>query len=123
MNRHLDGRGRTGINSLREDDRFKRSSAHRMVDSALELYSTGVSTVLRKSGAPIPQAKGAESFRGGRIATAPLRRYVDGEAQRQVFAVLFDQGRRLSAKDCAEIGRVANMARNSIANVRAARNA
>jgi exoribonuclease R len=110
MKRHLDGRAAAGFTS------------HKLVDAALELYSTGVSTLLRKSGAPIPQAKGAESFRGGRVATAPLRRYVDGQAQRQVLAVLFGQGRRLSAKDCAEIGRVANMARNSIANVRAARN-
>jgi exoribonuclease R len=122
IKRQLDLRATTGFYSFGEDDGFTRSSAHKMVDSALELYSTGVSTLLRESGAPIPQAKGAESFRGGRVATAPLRRYVDGEAQRQVLAVLFGQGRRLSAKDCAEIGRVANMARNSIANVRAARN-
>jgi exoribonuclease R len=101
---------------------FQRSRAHRLVDSSLDLYSAGVATLLRKAGAPIPQAKGADSSRGGRVATAPLRRFIDGEAQRQALAAVLGEGPRITAAECKEIGKIANEARNSIATVRAARN-
>jgi exoribonuclease R len=123
--RELAGRMDHKQASLAVDDGrhgFQRSRGHRLVDSALDLYSAGVSTLIRKAKEPIPQAKGADCSRGGRVATAPLRRYIDGEAQRQALAVILDQGPRISAAECKEIGKVANEARNSIATIRAARN-
>lgn len=108
----LDDSGRTG---------FQRSRGHRLVDAALDLYSCGVFNLLREAKAPVPESKGADSSRGGRLATAPLRRYVDGEAQRQAVAVLCQHGRILTATECKEIGKASNQARNSVKNIRATR--
>jgi len=106
-----------------DDDRFdgfRRTRGHRLVDSALNLYASSLSELVRKEKASVPEATGAEhSTRGGRVATAPLRRYIDGEAQRQALAVLCNYGRPMSVKECKNIGKIANEARNSIANFRA----
>lgn len=101
-------------------NRFQRTRGHRLVDSSLDLYASALSRLMRKAKAPVPEAVGADySTRGGRVATAPLRRYIDGEAQRQVLAVLCSYGRPMSVKECRAVGKIANEARNSIANFRA----
>lgn len=101
---------------------FERTRAHRLVDASLDLYGSTLWYLLRQAKAPVPVAAGADISRGGRVATAPLRRYIDGEAQRQALAVLCGYGEVLSAKECKEIGRTSNEARNSISNFRALRN-
>jgi hypothetical protein len=100
---------------------FRRSRSHRIVDSCLDIYSFAGARLLRRKQAPLPVARGADVSRGGRLATAPLRRYIDGQAQRQILAVLCSFGDPLSLEDCRKAGKVANNARNAIANVRAGR--
>lgn len=100
---------------------FRRSRSHRIVDSCLDMYSFVGARLLRRKQAPFPVARGAAVSRGGRLATAPLRRYIDGQAQRQILAVLCSFGDPMSLEDCRRAGRVANNARNAIANVRAGR--
>jgi RNB domain len=102
-------------------DGFRRTRAHRLVDAALDLYAYASAGLLRRANAPIPRVVGADASRGGRVATAPLRRYIDGQAQRQLLAVLCDYGRPMSLAECKDVAKVANNARNSIANVRSVR--
>jgi len=103
-----------------DDNGFQRTIGHRLVDSALDLYASVLSELLGKANAPVPEAVGANhAKRGGRVATAPLRRYIDGEAQRQALAVLCDYGSPMSVAECRNAGKIANEARNSMANFRA----
>jgi len=105
-----------------DDTGFQRTRAHRLVDSSLELYASALTKLLKDVRAPIPESSGADySTRGARVATAPLRRYIDGEAQRQALAVLCGYGPQMSAAECKTAGRLANEARNSITNFRARR--
>lgn len=97
---------------------FQLSRSHRLVDYALDLYGSTLSALIRKEGAPMPVAIGADTSRGGRVATAPLRRYIDGEMQRQAVAVLCKTGKKLTMSECKEIGRKANASRNSVSNYR-----
>mmetsp|Transcript_22242 Transcript_22242/g.46786 ORF Transcript_22242/g.46786 Transcript_22242/m.46786 type:complete len:991 (-) Transcript_22242:465-3437(-) len=97
---------------------FQRSRGHRMVDSALELYAFAVSTLMSKAKQPIPRAAGSGADRGGRLGTAPLRRYIDGIAQRQALSVLCNYGNPLSVKECRDATKVAARASDSIANIR-----
>ena len=100
-------------------DGFFRSRGHRLVDAALSLYAYALSGLLRKAKAPIPRARGADASRGGRIATSPLRRAVDGQAQKQALAVCCEFGERMTERDCRRAGTKANEARNAISNIRA----
>ncbi|GAX26767.1 hypothetical protein FisN_9Lh034 [Fistulifera solaris] len=102
-------------------DGFVRTRAHRLVDSALDLYSYAAAALLRRVEAPIPRAQGVGADRGGRIATSPLRRFLDGEAQRQLLAVCCEFGDKLSAKECSEAGILSNERRNKVNNVRSVR--
>ncbi len=97
---------------------FQRSRGHRMVDSSLELYAFAVSTLISRAKQPIPRAAGSGPDRAGRLGTAPLRRYIDGIAQRQALSVLCEYGTPLSAKECRDAMKVANRASYSIANIR-----
>lgn len=109
-----------GNNNLRDDGRdgFQRSRAHRLVDSSLELYGFSVGGLLKRAEAPVPRVAGAGPLRQGRLATAPLRRYVDGMAQRQALSVLCDYGGpALTKAECAEAGKTATEAINSISNI------
>jgi len=99
-------------------DGFRRTRGHRLVDAALDLYAYASTGLLRKVNAPIPRTPGA-----GRVATAPLRRYIDGQAQRQLLAVLCDYGQPMSLAECKEVFKVASDARNAITNIRARRKA
>jgi hypothetical protein len=101
---------------------FVRTRGHRLVDSALDLYAYGTARLMQVSKAPVPRTAGADASRGGRVATAPLRRYIDGVAQRQALAVLCKYGGSpLSLTECIEAGKAATEAKNSITNISAMR--
>jgi len=103
---------------------FRRTPAHRLVDSSLDLYGNVVSTLLSEARAPIPTASGSALSKGGRVGTAPLRRYIDGMVQRQVVAVLCHGGAgeggrqrqrqlgRLTWDECGRANKIATRARN-----------
>lgn len=95
---------------------FQRSLGHRLVDSAMDLYGYAISGLMHRSSTPyLPRVSGTRS---GRVATAPLRRYVDGMAQRQVLSVLCDYGGRpLTNQECIEVGQKATETLNTIENV------
>ena len=113
-------RRRSGNKPSGDDGRdgFRRTRGHRLVDAALDLYAYASTGLLRKANAPIPRTPGA-----GRVATAPLRRYIDGQAQRQMLAVLCGYGQPMSLAECKEIFKAASDARNAITNIRARRKA
>jgi hypothetical protein len=102
-------------------DGFQRTRGHRLVDIALDLYSNECYQLMKKAKAPLPRAIGADVTRGGRIATAPLRRYIDGQTQRQLLAVLCGFGHPMDLQECKAISMAGNEARNAISNVRAVR--
>ena len=102
-------------------DGFVRTRAHRVVDSALDLYSYAAAGLLRRAESLIPRAQGAGADRGGRIATSPLRRFLDGEAQRQLLAVGCNFGKPLSAEECREAGKLSNEMRNKVNSIRSLR--
>lgn len=107
------------IVSTQNRNGFERTRGHRLVDMALDLYGVAVSQLLRSKKAPIPRASGSGSDRMGRVATAPLRRYVDGMAQRQVLSVLCGYGGKpLTVDECQKINAEANDAMDRLANLR-----
>jgi hypothetical protein len=96
---------------------FNRTSGHMIVDRALDLYASGVATLLRQKRASIPRASGAGEDRGGRLGTGPLRRYIDGIAQRQALSVLCHYGGSpMTESECKEANNVAAVAYNAIDN-------
>jgi hypothetical protein len=96
--------------------RFERTRGHVLVDMALDLYSVVITKLLRHYS--IPRASGRGSDRGGRVATAPLRRYVDGMAQRQALSVLCNfGGTPLGNEECQKINRETNEAMNRLDNI------
>lgn len=98
---------------------FQRTRGHRLVDTALDLYGVALSQLLRRKKAPIPRASGSGADRMGRVATAPLRRLVDGMAQRQALSVLCGYGGRpLTVDECREVNAQANEAMDRLANIR-----
>ena len=104
-------------------DGFRRTRGHRVVDVALNLYTNVAMQLLQRIRAPIPRAMGADySTRGGRVGTAPLRRYIDGQIQRQLLALLCHYGTPMTMEECQQVSIVANQANNSINNIRAIRN-
>lgn len=87
--------------------------------SALDLYGQTVAALLRRAKAPIPMSSGSGVSRGGRLGTAPLRRFIDGVAQRQALSVLCEYGGRPMTKDeCIEANVKATQAINTLSNVR-----
>jgi exoribonuclease R len=71
---------------------------------------------------PFVSGSGAVS-RGGRLGTAPLRRYIDGVAQRQALSVLCNfGGPALTKSECIEAGKIATRAKNKLNNIRSLRN-
>ena len=105
-------------------DGFRRTRGNRIVDTSLDLYSYVLAGLMKRKKAFIPQQAGSEQGRGGRVATAPLRRYVDGMAQRQVLSVLCNHGDPPMTKaQCIRVSREATDAYNSISNIRSAKKA
>jgi RNB domain len=99
------------------------SRGHDLVDAALDLYGHECRALARKAKVPLPYTAGASLSQGGRLATAPLRRYIDGMAQRQLLAGLCQYGGEpLTAQECREIGKIATDKKNAIQNVKSHRN-
>jgi hypothetical protein len=116
------------LNSLREIDRddgvggsFQRSRGHQLVDASLELYAFTVGTLMKRAKQPIPRAAGSGADRGGRLGTAPLRRYIDGLAQRQALSVLCNYGIPLTFDECRDAANKATQASNEITNIRSSK--
>lgn len=97
---------------------FQRSRGHRIVDSALDLYAFALGTLMKRAKQPIPRAAGSGADRGGRLGTAPLRRYIDGLAQRQAISVLCNYGIPLTIDECRLASNKATEAGNEIKNLR-----
>jgi hypothetical protein len=119
--REVVAREQAGHHHRRDDGRdgFQRTRGHRVVDMALDLYGQAMTGLLRHAKAPIPLSMGSGASRGGRVGTAPLRRYIDGVVQRQALAVLCGYGGRpLTKKECVKASVKATQARNTLANVR-----
>ena len=96
---------------------FQRSRGHRMVDSSLDLYGHAVETLMSRMKQPIPRAVGSGTNRRGLIGTAPLRRYIDGIAQRQALSALCGYGVPLTVDECREASKIAARASDSINNI------
>jgi hypothetical protein len=97
---------------------FQRTRAHRLVDDCLGLYGYTASGFLKRAKAPIPRVAGTGPQRQGRIATAPLRRYIDGLAQRQLLAVTCSYGGPpMTKQECIDAGKAATDAINAISNI------
>jgi hypothetical protein len=114
----------TNQKALRDDgvDGFRRTRGHRLIDTSLNLYSMIAIQLLEQANAPIPYVIGAHyKDRGGRFGTAPLRRYMDGQIQRQILAILFKYGQAMTKSDCKDVSNIANNANNAIDNIRSLR--
>ena len=110
---------KTSGQQQRDDGRegFQRTRGHRLVDIGLELHGFAVNGLLRRKKASVPRLAGTGRDRLGRIATGPLRRYVDGMAQRQVLALFCGYGGDPMTKDeCAKVGKEATKVINTISN-------
>ena len=109
------GRSRDGGQS----GSFQRTRGHLIVDAALDLYGYALSGLLWRKKAPVPRASGSGTDRGGRLGTAPLRRYIDGIAQQQALSVLCNYGGKPMTRDeCINAGKIATKAMNNISNFR-----
>ena len=94
---------------------FQRTRGHRMVDNSLDLYGNTLTYLLSKSRAPIPRASGSSAGRDGRVATAPLRRYIDGIAQRQALSILCSYGGPpMTRQECDKANKLVNEATKSL---------
>lgn len=100
---------------------FQRSQGHRLVDSSLDLYSFALGTLVKRAKQPIPRAAGRGADRGGRLGTAPLRRYIDGIAQRQALSVLCGFGKPLTLEECKQASQVASQASDRLDNIRSSK--
>jgi len=100
-------------------DGFQRTAGHKLVDMSLDLYSYILAGLVKRKNAFIPQQAGSEQGRGGRVATAPLRRYIDGMAQRQVLSVLCHHNAPVMTKaECIRVSQQATEAYNAVSNIR-----
>lgn len=117
----LDGR------QMRDDGAkgsFQRTRGHKMVDNALDLHGYVLRMLLKRRQIPIPQASGSGADRGGRLGTAPLRRYIDGVAQRQALSALCNYGGPpLSKQECYETNKLATEAINKMNNLKSSKKA
>jgi hypothetical protein len=100
---------------------FLRSRGHRIVDSSLDLYAFAVGLLMNRANQPIPRALGRGADRGGRLGTAPLRRYIDGIAQRQAISVLCGYGTPLTMDECRDASKRAALASDKIDNIRSSK--
>lgn len=100
---------------------FQRSRGHRMVDSSLDLYAFAIETLMSRAKQPIPRAAGSGSDRRGRLGTAPLRRYIDGLAQRQALSALCGYGDPLTLEECRKASKIAARASDTIDNIRSSK--
>lgn len=112
--------GKNNSRKRRDDGRdgdFRRNRGHRLVDSTLQLYENAFRMMLQRNKAMIPQHPVSSSKNGMRSATAPLRNYLQGLAQRQALAVLCDYGGAPIPNDeCKKIGSTVTSAYNARRN-------
>ena len=96
---------------------FSRTRGHQTVDACLELYGHGIRTFLEKRKTAFPRIAGTGPDRLARVATAPLRRFVDGIAQRQVLSVMCGYGGEpLTKQQCVDMGIEATNTINKLNN-------
>ena len=119
--------GKYNRGKRRDDGRdgdFRRNRGHRLVDSTLHLYENALRMMLQRNKAMIPQHPiSATRNSGMRSATAPLRYYLQGLAQRQALAVLCDySGPPMSNEECKKIGSTITSAYNARRNTGGATN-
>jgi RNB domain len=108
--------------NLRDNDGFLRTRGHKLVDTSLNLYSYAAKALMRRAKAFLPQQAGSGQDRDGRVATAPLRRYVDGMAQRQILSVACGYGGPpMSKAECILVSQKATDSYNAISNIRSVR--
>lgn len=123
--RELVAKETLGNGTMRDDGAkgsFQRTKGHMVVDMALDLHGVALSSLLSRAKAPIPRASGSGMDRGGRLGTAPLRRYIDGIAQRQALSVLCNYGGKpMTKKECSQANKIATKAMNSINNLRSSK--
>mmetsp|Transcript_13807 Transcript_13807/g.20092 ORF Transcript_13807/g.20092 Transcript_13807/m.20092 type:complete len:935 (-) Transcript_13807:85-2889(-) len=123
--RELVAKETLGSGAMRDDGAngsFQRTKGHMVVDMALDLHGVALSSLLSRAKAPIPRASGSGMDRGGRLGTAPLRRYIDGVAQRQALSVLCNYGGKpMTKKECSQANKIATEAMNSINNLRSSK--
>lgn len=101
---------------------FERTRSHRIVDSALDLYGFALNGLLFRADAPVPRVAGSGMDRLGRVASAPLRRYIDGVAQRQALAVLCGYGGKpLTQQQVVYESKSATAAINAVSNIKASK--
>jgi hypothetical protein len=111
MSRHV-----YGSTNRRDDGRdgFQRTRGHRLVDDSMDLYGYTLTKLIDKAQGSLPRVVGA---RDARVATAPLRRFIDGVAQRQALSILCGfGGNHMSKQECDMIGRQATESLNRISN-------
>lgn len=95
---------------------FKRTRGHRLVGNCLDLQGFILSSLVRRAKHSLPFVSGTQ--RDGRVATAPLRRFIDGVAQRQALSVLCGYGGEpYSQHECVEIGIATTNTLNALANI------
>ena len=92
-----------------------------MVDSSLDLYAFAVETLMSRAKQPIPRAAGSGTDRRGRLGTAPLRRYIDGLAQRQALSALCGYGKPLTLEECHKASKIAARASDSIDTIQSSK--
>eukprot|EP00557_Chaetoceros_sp_GSL56_P010843 CAMPEP_0176482522 /NCGR_PEP_ID=MMETSP0200_2-20121128/3420_1 /TAXON_ID=947934 /ORGANISM="Chaetoceros sp., Strain GSL56" /LENGTH=875 /DNA_ID=CAMNT_0017878843 /DNA_START=208 /DNA_END=2835 /DNA_ORIENTATION=- len=103
---------------------FQRTRGHKMVDNALDLHGYVLRMLLKKTQIPVPQASGNGVDRGGRLGTAPLRRYIDGVAQRQALSALCSYGGPpLTRQECNEVSTLATDTINKVNNLKSSKKA
>ena len=114
-----------GAKAMRDDGAkgsFQRTRGHMVVDNALDIHGNVLSVLLSRAKAPIPRASGSGRNRGGRLGMAPLRRYIDGMAQRQALSVLCKYGGPpMTRNECSEANKIATNAINKITNLRSSK--
>jgi len=89
--------------------------SHALVDAALQLYSHVVIKLAAQNQCKLPEVLGAEFKIGGRVATSPLRRCVDGISQSQLLAACCDHGTKRDTSEIARVSMVLSERRNTLA--------
>ena len=100
--------GRNNRQKRRDDGQggdFRYGRGHKLVDSTLNLYENAIRMMLRRSKRTIPINPMFLKKSTGRSATAPLRYYLQGLAQRQALALFCNYGGPpIPDDECKETG-------------------
>jgi hypothetical protein len=95
---------------------FRQTRGHQLVDSTLYLYEFAFRTMIKRRNILVPQhptSSGRNKDYVMRSATAPLRVYLQGLAQRQALSAICDYGGSpIANEDCKKIGSTVTSAFN-----------